>query len=65
MNPDLDAILGLLENAKNTLTLMRDDNAKTAERENDVSYFGYWRGRESAFETARLLVDSIIDVLQR
>ena len=59
-----DTALSLLENAKQTLTLMRDDSAKTAERENDVSYFGYWKGRESAFDTARLMIDSIIDVLR-
>ena len=58
-----DKVTEVLYVVKTTLDLMMKDAEKQAGRESEVSYIGYWRGRESAFEYARDLVDNAIDAL--
>lgn len=58
-----DRVTEILYTVKTTLDLMMKDSERQANRETEVSYIGYWRGRESAFEYARDLVDNAMDAL--
>ena len=63
MNTDKVSVSEALYIIKNTLDLMMRDSEKQAERETEINYIGFWRGRMSAFEYARDLVDDAIDAL--